>query len=185
MYSFVRKCFKKTEFVNFNLEKPMRIVAIIMLAIGLSSNVYEAVIARKFSGGEQGEYGLALKNAYEWLDRSVPQHAVIQHNPHVELDFFHALYGNRQVGVADTTLGQLYGVGRVQFFKLHRPIKALFYENLHLSEVVNLLSKNNIDMILVKKSDPIWMNHASWVWQASPVFQNEFCRIFAVSSIKR
>lgn len=172
----------KKAYEKLNLETSMRYVLIGMIFVGVLSNVYEAWVLRTFSYAEKGAYGLALRKAYEWIDETTPSNYVIQHNPAIEIDYYHALYGNRQVAVADTTLGRLYGIDNESFFAAYNPVKDLYSETHSIEEVKDLASAYKIDMLVVKQADRIWMDEDSWVWQAHPVYANEYCRIYAMDS---
>ncbi len=178
---FVRLWGKKA-YEKLNLEASMRYVLIGMIVLGVVSNVYEAWVLRTFSYAEKGTYGLALRKAYEWIDKTTPKDYVIQHNPAIEIDYYHALYGNRRVAVADTTLGRLYGIDNERFFAAYDPLKELYEKERSILEVKQIASAYKIDMLVVKQADRIWKDENSWVWDANPVYENEYCRIYAMDS---
>ncbi|MFK7846485.1 MAG: hypothetical protein AB8G77_14395 [Rhodothermales bacterium] len=165
------------------LDRSMQVVLVVFIVLGITSNIYESVVLRKFSYAEQDEYGLALRRAYEWIDKSYPGNIIIQHNPEIEIDYFHALYGNRQVAIADTTLGRLYGINDSLFFGFEQPIKDIYYSRLRPDEIVEIASEYEIDLLVVKKTDPVWRNKASWVWAFDPVYQNAYTRVFSLSTL--
>ncbi|MEM8485130.1 MAG: hypothetical protein AAF564_06250 [Bacteroidota bacterium] len=176
-------CFGSKAYPTLKLEPAMRYVLIGMLALGIGSNVYEAFVIRQFSYAEQGAYGYAIRETYEWIDQTAPQEAVLQHNPKIEIEYFHALYGNRQVAIADTTLGQLYGVNRDTFYTHYDAIARIFEDQNTPAEVQAMTNLYNIDLLVVKKADPVWGNSASWVWQSEPIFQNAYCKVFSTRQL--
>ncbi len=172
------KCLGSKDYPKLVLDKSMRVVLIGMLALGITSNVYEAGVLRIFSFAEHDDYGYALRETYEWVEKSTESDVITQHNPILEIDHFHSLYGNRQVVVSDTTLGQLYGVDREEFFDTFDPILDVFTGVNSLSSVKSVVSDYNIDILIAKRADPVWDQDSSWVWQLEPVFQNEYSRVF-------
>ncbi len=176
-------CFGSKVYPRIKLEPAVRYVLIAMLMLGVGSNVYEAFVIRHFSYAEQGAYGYAIRETYEWIDKTAPQDAIVQHNPKIEIEYFHALYGNRQVAIADTTLGQLYGVNADTFYTHYEAVLRIFEDQNTPAEVQAMTNAYNIDLLVVKKADPVWGNGASWVWQSSPVFQNEYCKVFSTRQL--
>ncbi len=176
-------CFGSQAYKQLKLEPAMRYVLMAMLGLGIGSNVYEAVVIRQFSYAEQGAYGFALREAYEWIDDTAAEDAILQHNPTIEIEYFHALYGNRQVAIADTTLGQLYGVNRDSFYTHYHAVARIFSDQ-NTPAVVQAMTNNyNIDLLVVKEADPVWKDLTSWVWQTEPVFQNNYCRVFETHTL--
>lgn len=176
-------CFGSRAYPRLNLEPAVRYVLIGMLTLGVGSNIYEAFVIRQFSYAEQGAYGYAIREAYEWIDDNTDAGVLIQHNPNIEIEYFHALYGNRQVAIADTTLGQLYGVNRDTFYTYYAEVARIFEDQNTPVEVEAMTNKYDIDLLVVKKADPVWGNSASWVWRSSPIYQNEYCKVFSTRQL--
>ena len=161
---------KKNAGVKF--AKTTRMVAAVMLLIGVFGNLYEIAVLRAYSRGPQGEYAYNLRNLYEWVDDNLKNEVIMLHNPNLEVDYFHALYGHRQVILADTTLGKLYGISDDMFNGLFGNVMTVFEDDMTLEEVVQASEDLSFDVLVVKKDDPIWKYHASWMNDIEPAYQN-------------
>ena len=64
------RCLGKSDFPKFeNFRVSTRCIAVVLLGLGVSANIYESFVIRNFASGEQGAYGYALRQTYEWVDR--------------------------------------------------------------------------------------------------------------------
>ena len=113
------------------------IVAIMTVVLGISANLYEAAVLRAYSLGPLGERGAQLRDVYEWIEQNTLAEAVTQHNPDTEIEYYHALYGHRQVILADQTLGRLYGISDEMFNELYDEIIPIFELPLSKEEVLH------------------------------------------------
>ena len=158
-----------------------RIVAITMLFLGITANVYEMAIIRTYSLGPSDERGLKLRELYEWVGENTAETVIVQHNPNEKTEYYHALYGFRQVLLADEVLGRLYGISEEMYLDLYDQIIPIFESSLSEEGVLQKSEALGIDFIVLKKEDPVWGDTTSWVQTAEPVFKNSYGRVYQVS----
>lgn len=179
-FPFVVKLFKKHVLNDFALCRTIRYFIASMAILGMTANAFELVVLRSYSQGIQGEHGYALREAFEWIDKNTSRHVVVQHDPSVDVEYYHALYGNRQVALSDSTLGKLYGINDSMYTALSIPVTALFTRVQSPLEMYGEAKKLNIDFVVVDRDDPVWKDQSSWVWRITPVYENGATRIYAI-----
>lgn len=126
---------------------------------------------------------LVARRTYEWLDSHLPRDSVTQHNPMLIAQRMQALYGHRQVAVADERFGWLYGVNDDLFLSVYYPVAGIFTENTTIEHVVETCRRFHIDVLVVDADDPVWSNPRSWVWTHQPYHENERTRVFRLSDL--
>lgn len=173
--------FKNVVIEKLEIAPVTRIVAIGMLFLGITANLYEMAIIRTYSLGPSGERGLMLRELYEWVDKNTAESAVLQHNPNEKTEYYHALYGFRQVLLADEVLGRLYGINEEMYLELYDQIIPIFESSLDEESVFQKSEALGLDFIVLKKEDPVWRDTTSWVQTAEPVFKNSYGRVYQVS----
>lgn len=170
---------------GFKVSLQLRQAGYVTLVLGLLMLVEEGYIRRFHPLGPVEGNTMAIREAYEWADENLPQDVIMQHNPDTNIEYFHALYGNRQVVVADEVYGRLYGIGDEMFNEVYDPTVALFTAKINTNEHKNAWVKHhNPDMLLVKETDPLWHDSAGWLNSFPVVFQNACCKIYDVSELK-
>jgi len=156
---------------------------------------------------QAGERVYAMRALYTSLQDHLPTHAITQHNPDIQLERFHTLYGQRQVVFSDRDLGTLYGiakgsalvpleVARAQqnssvvegksiplYMQVSDAIAAVFAVGSSQTIAKDLCAMYAIDVLIFMDSDPIWSDQDSWIWSASPMLANDFARAFSCVSL--
>lgn len=162
-------------------------VALILSAVFI---VFQAYILRYYFWGPDDEFTVSLREAYEWQDENLPSTVVMQHYPDIKLypgdqtEYFHALYGNRQVLVADRLYSRAYGINDAMFDSTFTKVNRFFLPELTPQEGVQLSSYLNIDGFFLKHTDPIWNDPNSWLAPFKPVYESECCRIYLTETMK-
>jgi hypothetical protein len=171
----------------------VRVFAAVLAVLGLAGTAYEAMglrlgnFDRHFSfGNASTRYRAAqMEAAYAWLARSSPRNAIVLHNPTVEFEIFHALYGHRQTILSDHYNGTLCGINDSMYNKLAVPLGKLFSDDATEEDFGKIPGSFDVDFVVVTASDPIWSRASSWVWQSRPVYANSYVRIFKTSMAPR
>lgn len=153
----------------------------VALVLGLLGSTAEVLRIRIWPADE---WNLVLRQTYEWIDGNTLQTAIVQHNPGTLAEEFHALYGHRQVAVADEHFGKLYGVDTELFDSVHKPVLRIFQKDTPLTEILDICKKFGIDLLLVKATDPVWDDRSSWVWTATSLHDTKYTKVFAVSKLE-
>jgi hypothetical protein len=164
-----------------------------LLIFGLVTNVYELIVlrvflvfqdripaqrARLFSPDQQlARRAFYARQAYLQARQVFTKNEILQHNPDVEMDIFHALFGDRQVVAADETYGPLYGVGRRPYSPVKADLDRVFSGAADFASVSKICATYSIGALVAKDTDPVWRNAQSWVWAESPAVANPFVRI--------
>ena len=189
---------------NVTLHKPaVKFFVVSLLVIGIAGSVYELAITRLYGILEDtegsrvvftkelvysqdhklGQRTYAMRQAYQWLRRTTPSNAIVQHNPGGQQywgDVFYGLYGDRQSAAGVKGCGAVFGGDAALCPEIIQPIERMFDRpnDFDLSAVARLCRKLSIDYLVLKDTDPAWSTTAGWPSHASPVFSNSFVRIY-------
>ena len=128
-----------------------------------------------------GERTYALRQVYERLHGELPKHALVQHNPDAYPgDMFYGLYADRQTAVETLGCGAVFGGSAALCPGTLAPIVQLFAQsgNLDSAQVDEVCRKLSIDALVVKDTDSVWKDKASWVWKKEPLIGNAYSRAF-------
>jgi hypothetical protein len=173
-----------------------RRTVMMLLVVGLLSTAFDLFTLRMFyvlhdlgwwqapeetSPDQQlGERTYALREAYDFIHDTYSTDAIVQHNPYVPIiDRYQGLYGLRQTVAAGQENGTVYGIALTTYNKTAEQVIPLFDGTIQTPEqVLSTCHDLQIDVLIIKDTDPIWQDHNSWIWQQEPVFSNDFSRIF-------
>ncbi len=175
---------------RFTLPPTTRKLAHIALVLSACMILFQSYIMRNYFWGPDHELTMSLREAYEWQDEHLPITAVMQHYPDIELyphdqtEYFHALYGNRQVSVADQLYARAYGINDVMFDSTFVKVNRFFLPGLTSEEGLQISSHLNIDGFFLKHTDPIWNDTSSWLAPYEPVYKSVCCRIYLTKTMK-
>ena len=148
------------------------------LAIGIATSVYEFALLRTFEiasdhnlvgradeiagDPDSGLRGYSARVVYQALDRTLPQSAVVQHNPDGNHDILAGLYTDRQFAIRDLPTAITFTGNATAPEKAFASVAALF--NGERNDAKAVCHDNLIDVLVVKDNDPAWQNKAGWVW---------------------
>jgi hypothetical protein len=167
-----------------------------LLFLGVAGTAYDLVILRFFpllsdagtvptiawlaTDKSLGERTYANREAYEWLRARTSANAVIQQNPKaIYQDTFYGLYANRQTVAEDETCATVFGGSPLECVPIVSRLNALFSANdASLPSFQAACENLGIDVIVAKETDTVWDNRMSWVWTRTPMFANDFVRLF-------
>ena len=156
-----------------------RAITLIVLILGFSANIYEMSVLRFYSPLSEGDEGVALRELYNWVDENTPKDAIFLHNPDEQIEFYHALYGHRQVILADKDLGKLYGISDEMYEPLYWEVTTWFNDPvLKIDDLRQKIDSLGVDFIVVKNDDPVWEDSLSWLEKIEPVFKNNTGRVY-------
>ncbi|MFK7847959.1 MAG: hypothetical protein AB8G77_21915 [Rhodothermales bacterium] len=175
---------------RFTLTPTIRKLAILALVLSTFMILFQSYMMRNYFWGPDHKLTISLREAYEWQDENLPIAAVMQHYPDIELypgdqaEYFHALYGNRQVLIADRLYARAYGINDVMFDSTFVKVNRFFLPGLSSEEGLQLSSHLNIDGFFLKHTDPIWNDANSWLAPYEPVYESICCRIYLTETMK-
>ena len=166
----------------------------VLLAIGVASTVYGMAILRvypllsdrhhwtDFIDVASGEDAFAVRSAYADLDRVTPGNAIVQFNPDGKLINQMLVYSRYQQAAGDTGCNTTFGGLLAECAPLQAGLQAIFDpgagDNSSKAEIDKICQSLHINVLLVNYRDPVWNRKDSWVWQETPMIQNEFVRIY-------
>lgn len=151
-----------------------------MLIISSIYFVFDAYVGRVYIWGIDHNRTTSIREAYEWVARNTPSTAIIQHNPNEVVEYFHALYGNRQTIISDDIFGKLYGISGPMYDDTFEELKTLFQPDTSYEEAIAYARSLDIDAIFLKDTDPIWQDSSSWLNDIQPVYESPCCRIYPI-----
>ena len=169
----------------------------VLLVLGLAGVIYDLAILRFYPflsdlgkvpeiawlGNDNlvGLRTLANREAYEWLRARTPETSVVQQNPQpVYQDTFFGAYGHRQTIAVGGDCGSGFGGDQRECASVMKTLVPLFAGAQVMADVCRTLP---ISFIVAKDTDQAWRDHSSWIWSETPVFRNNFVRIFACQAV--
>ena len=170
--------------IDYNILPLSRRMGLVFAFIGFLGTAFDMVSSRIRFLKESDIPGGLLKDAYSWIDKNSTSDAIIQHNPALSISYFDALYGHRQVVLADRVYGRLYGVSALQYSQLNKSIEPLFSKETTVQSAMVIIDKYQIDYLVVKSEDVIWDTDSTWLHLIKPSFQNSGCKIFRLDLIE-
>ena len=168
-----------------------------MLVLGVAATIYDVTMLRIYPillddlaiprygwlapDHHLGERTYALRQVYETLNRELPKDALVQQNPNASPeDLFYGLYADRQTAAETLSCGVVFGGSAALCADILKPINALFAPSgsVDSAQVDLVCRKLSITALVVKDTDGVWNDKASWVWQRQPLIENTHARAF-------
>jgi len=173
----------------------MRGLLMFLLGAGVAGGVYEVGLLRIYpvrteaapdadypylaTDHEFGRRTYAARQVYEQLRRTLPEGAVLQHNPDLELGSVpYGLYADRQMAAESTDCGTVLGGDAKVCEGMHPLVSALFHPPAGKAqpEVDAVCRQFGINVLVVRDNDPVWADRQSWVWTRRPLAANAMVR---------
>lgn len=177
LIAFLRQTFSSAFYV---VEPMLKKVILGMLIISSVYFVFDAYVGRVYIWGIDHNRTTPIRKAYEWVATHTPPAAIIQHNPDEIVEYFHALYGNRQTIISDDVFGKLYGISGSMYDDTFEELKRLFQPDISQEEALSYAKSLDIDAIFLKDTDPIWHDSSSWLNGMQPIYESSCCRIYPI-----
>jgi hypothetical protein len=170
-----------------------------LLVIGGASSLYQLSMLRVYTFLSEryhwtdfmqlanGGDAYFLRRAYAELDHVVPSNAVVQYNPDTQLSTPMLIYSRyQQADAGGSNCLTEFGGSMAQCPATQVGLKAIFDPQLgdksSKAEVDEICQSLHINVLLVNALDPVWNRKDSWVWQDTPIIQNEFVRVYGCGS---
>jgi hypothetical protein len=178
-----------------------RLIAV-MLVLGMAGSLYELFMGRFFlliSDASKnpvyfvmysrniGRRTYALREVYEELKKTLPDRAIVQHNPNAAPgDVFYGLYADRQAAAETSACGTVFGGDPALCPGVIGPINELFERPgaVDAGHVDGICRDLSIDALVVKDTDKVWADKNSWVWKKQPDLANDYARAFLCGKAK-
>lgn len=170
----------------------------LLLAIGSASTLYQLGMLRvyaflsdryhwtDFMQLANGDETFALRSAYAEIDRVAPANAVVQYNPDSKLTTSMLVYSRYQQAAADPGCNTPFGGSAAECAPVEAALQDIFDPHAggfsSKAEVDKICQSLHINVLLVNALDPVWNRKDSWVWQDTPVIQNQFVRVYRCGS---
>jgi len=170
----------------------------LLLAIGGASILYQLGMLRvytllsdryhwtDFMQLANGDETFALRSAYAELDRVVPANAVVQYNPDSKLTTSMLIYSRYQQAAGDPGCITPFGGSAAECAPVQAGLQAIFDppagDKSSKADVDKICQSLHVSVLLVNSLDPVWNRRDSWVWQDTPMIQNEFVRVYRCGS---
>jgi hypothetical protein len=165
------------------------------LMIGYAGNAYELVAVRAYPLlvpnpmlGPDRRWGNPdiddeIASAYRWANIHVSRGAVLQHNPVGDARVLaFGLYGRNRTAVADK-VAMMYGASRTEVDARLAALGPIFTTQLSAAEVRTRALSHGIDVLVVSAGDPVWSDHAAWLWSAPTLFASPHVRLIATRDL--
>ncbi len=167
----------------------------LLLAIGGASTLYQLGILRVYTVLSEryhwtdfiqlanGEDTFALRSAYAELDRVAPANAVVQYNPDSKLTTSMLIYSRyQQADAGGSNCVTEFGGSVSQCPAVRAGLASIFDPPTggfsSKAEVDTTCQSLHINVLLVNRLDLVWNRKDSWVWQDTPIVQNDFVRAY-------
>ncbi len=167
----------------------------LLLVLGLAGVIYDLAILRFYPvlsdlgkvpkiawlGSDEliGLRTAANRDAYEWLRARTLETSVIAENPEpVYQDTSYGAYGHRQVVAIGHGCSTGFGGDPRECDSLMPALVGLFAGG--GTQTLAIACRNlPVSVVIAKDTDTAWRDHSSWVWIDTPIFHNDFVRLFA------
>jgi hypothetical protein len=179
------------------ISRAQKVFLTVLMILGVTGVAYDLTILRFFpllsdagtvptipwlaSDKNLGERTYANREAYEWLRARTLAQAVIQQNPAVIYqDTFYGLYANRQTMAEDETCATVFGGDPIECAPVVKRLNLLFSKSATsvLPALKTACESLPIDIVVAKETDGVWSDRTSWVWTSTPMFANNYVRLF-------
>jgi hypothetical protein len=174
-----------------------RVFLTVLLVLGAAGSVYEGAINRFYPlladrgtvatlswlspDRQAGKRIYAQREAGEWEARATPRNAIVQFNPHVATqDTAAYLYSGRQMVAADENCLSTFGGDPALCPALIATLNRIYPPTGQSAAptIESVCRALPIDMLGAIDTDPAWSDRRSWVWMQTPVFANNYVRLF-------
>ncbi len=169
----------------------------VLLALGVATTVYDVTMLRIYPillddlaipryawlapDHFLGERTYSLRQVYERLSQELPRSALVQQNPNGDPgDLFYGLYADRQTAAETLSCGVVFGGSPALCPDIVAPLVQLYSQsgNLDPAQVDVVCRRLSIAAMVVKDTDGVWKDKASWVWKKQPLIENAHSRAF-------
>lgn len=176
-----------------SVQKLLNSSLIALIAVGGLSSVYQLSMLRAYTflsekyGWEEklqmanGHDAFCIRTAYAGLDRTIPSNAIVQFNPESKLITQMLVYSRyQQVDAGGPNCFSEFGGSVEQCAAVRAGLQSIFdpdeVGDLSSHSVSNICRTLHVNVLIVDALDPVWKRSDSWVWQSTPIVQNEFVR---------
>ena len=118
-----------------------------------------------------------VRSMYAQLRRTMPERAIVQHNPESDFSYFYVgLYGQRPALAESKSCGAIFGGDAADCPAVLEPLERLFHGSAGtLQEACGRLGMTGV---MARDTDPAWKDKESWVWRERPAMANDFARVY-------
>ena len=124
-----------------------------------------------------GTYMFDIRQAYNYLDRTLPKYAIVQYNPMTDHYLPLLMYSRFQSVDAFPDCGTEFG-GDVSLCAPAQNALIDLFNKPGTYDIQNVCKQLSIDVLVARKTDPAWNDPSSWVWTNRPVVSNPYIRAF-------
>ncbi len=172
--------------------KRLRKQLTILLVLGLTTTIVDVVLLRTwpilvdtniagFPNGfspdtKLGERTFAARQAYDYINASLPEQIHVQYNPSDFLNRPAGLYLNRPMTIAAQTA---YGVPQQEFESRVSATAKIYQPASNWNEIDQSCKESFIDVLVVTDQDPLWKSMTGLDLQRYPLYKNPFYAVFA------
>ncbi|MHB1865760.1 MAG: hypothetical protein ACYCPS_06440, partial [Candidatus Saccharimonadales bacterium] len=118
-----------------------------------------------------------IRQAYGYLDRTLPKGSIVQYNPMTDDYLSLLMYSRFQSVDAFPDCGTEFG-GNVSGCAPAQTALGNLFNKPGTYDIHKLCKQLSIDVLVARKTDPAWKDPASWVWTNRPVVGNSYVRAF-------
>jgi len=168
-----------------------------LLIVGAAGTLYDVAILRLYPlladhgavatlswmapDRQFGKRNYAAREAYEWAAAAVPPAAIIQFNPHVDVQDTSAfLYSSRPMLAGADDCDSSFGGDPALCPAVISQLNQIYPRagGTAAASIDRVCGSLPIDIVVAKDTDPPWADRRSWVWTEKPVFANSYVRMF-------
>ena len=146
----------------------------------LMSRAYAMLLDRWNPSMHYAERAYAYRQAYEWIDESLPEEIVVQHNVLLGSCAYHGLYGNRLAAALQRQNMRIMGADAAGCAIIERGVRAIYDGGINADSVDALCTRLSIDVLVVRAEDhELWNNSDAWIHHREPIYENKYAKVFA------
>jgi hypothetical protein len=176
------------------VRRPVRVVMLAMVWIGVAGTVYQAIELRVYLPVEEtlgrvdeaglSERAIALRRGFDAMDRRIPETAVVQFNTEQPSDFFRyaqVLQVRRQVANALPECASAFGGEASACSEIQKSVARLFTPvagaALSGAQARVECGSLGVDDLVATRWDRVWFDRQGWVWTLPAVVDTGDVRV--------
>ena len=122
-----------------------------------------------------GKRTFSARLAYDYINLHTPENTLIQDNPADLLNPPIGLYANRAIAISGHAA---FGVSIQDLTNRANLISRIFTSSTNWSEIDQVCTINNVDIIVTTDIDPIWKSLPALEQERKPIYQNAYYAVF-------
>ena len=165
----------------FTISLRTKAVLLVLALLGISTTLLDGTLLRfayYFSyGSETGHRIYSARQAYTFINDTLPEDVIVQYNPSNSINRPSGLYGMRQSAISDRTA---YGIPNDVYLAKVDAVSEIFDLNnlLNWNQVDKLCEQHFIDILVITDADKLWIDLPLLSQERTPLYKDDYYAVF-------